>query len=1120
MEYKPVLNGNIMTLPKRFKKPTRKIELGKTVNVEKNKTSLNGYYKQFTFSVKNGEGVTIDNYLKSVEDKVIQSLKNNIGNKVILGLTVNMRQGDITEKKYFNSYPHIVNAWNNKKNLFNILYSNLISAYNNTNFEGSGWGIIGNACVTLNYGKYEPFKGGCSVVDLPKWLSGKRATTSIISGDLKCFYWCILRFFNPREKDKGRICKNLTKISKEDPNRYADFSGVLYPVSSEDVELFQKRNPHICILIYGVDTKAKKTPLIYDGKEYANHNATNIYLLFYNDHYYLINDLSRLLSSQIRGYPGGKIYFCHKCQRTFKNEEKLNAHISVCNDITLLQLPEPENNIIKDNKKEVIPPCIAIYADFECLVLPTTPEEKENGKYQKHEPSCWCFFVKSYTDAVVSFCKSQVLKENEDIVKNFVSVLMFSIRVSVEKYKRKTGLLPTFTPVYFHNLKGYDAHLFIIELAEYGFGGLSVLPSNEKNYISFSKFTIIEGKKHEIRFLDSLRILDASIEQLAYELPTEEMIEIIKYFPDVPNDILKGKGFYPYDWMDSIEKLKVKIFPSHSLFFSMLKNKNITWDEYEKARKGWKAFNCKNMSDYTRIYCIRDVLLLADIFENFRKINIKEYDVDPLISGYTLPGISWYNMLRYTKQELKLITDRNTYEDFEKGIRGGVSMCVTRHAKANNKYLKDHDPTKPSTYIFYVDENNLYGNSMSQDLPYEVEGKMTKLELKDWRKYRCALVVDLEIPKEQHDFLNAFPPAPEHLTINEVKKLVPNLRNKKEYLVYSELLAFYVDELGLTITHIHRGYIFKCSKWLKPYIDNNTKKRVQAYKEKQGSKENFYKKCNNSIYGKTIENPRKRCNVELVNCVERAKKLNQSPEYLKYTIFSENLVAVHKKKTVVNCNKPIYIGFVILELSKLKMYQTYYKYFKTKFGDRVKLLYTDTDSFILEIQSDDLYEEIADDVKDRYDTRKYPKNSPLYYEGNAFKLGCLKDECNGKLIRSFCGTCAKSYSYMVEGEEAENKKCKGVKDSAIEELTFEDYLNCIFEGQEKTVSFGLIHSMGHSIYTEKVDKVALTPTQDVRFVLPDRINTLSIGHFANQESGAYLKNCVRKIEEEEGEVLE
>ena len=978
MEYKPIIKGNIMTLPKRIKKPTRKIDFGRSVKVEKNKTSLNGYYKQFSFSVKNGSDISIENYLKNVESQIVKSLENNIGNKVILGLITNMRQGDQVEEKYFNTYPHIINAWNNKRIIFNSLFSQLISVYNNTDFEGSGWSLIGNVRVTLNYGKYEPFKGGCSIVDLPKWISDKRATISIISGDLKCFYWCILRFFNPKEKDKGRLDKNLIKISKEEPNKYANFDDIIYPVSSDDVEKFQKRNPHLCVLIYGVDIKTKKTPLIYDGKEHASQDATNIHLLFYFDHYYLINDLSRLISSQIRGYPWKKLYFCHKCQRTYKDEEKLNEHILNCNDQTLLKLPDPEDNTLTDKKKDVEPPCMAIYADFECLVLPCTPEEQENGKYQKHVPSCWSFFVKSYSDVFNSCCKSQVLKDGENIVNNFINILMFTIRVNVEKYKRKTEKLPCHTPVFFHNLKGYDAHLFIIELAEYGFGGMSVLPSNEKNYISFSKFINVDGKKHEIRFLDSLRILDAGIEQLAGELPTEEMKETIKYFPNVPTDILKGKGFYPYDYMNSEEKLKLKILPAYINFFSTLKNKNITLEEYEKARQGWKAFNCKNMGDYTRIYCIRDVLLLCDIFENFREINLKEYDVDPLISGYTLPGISWANMLRYTKQELKLITDRDIYEDFEKGIRGGVSMCVVRHAKANNKYMSDYDPKNPSSYIFYVDENNLYGNSMSKNLPYDIERKMTKLELKDWRKYACALVVDLEIPKNLHDYLNAFPPAPEHLTINGVKKLVPNLRDKNEYLVYSELLAFYVDKLGLKITHIHRGYIFKVSKWLRPYIDNNTQKRIKALKEKQGSKENFYKKCNNSIYGKTIENPRKRCNVELVNCVERAKKLNQSPEYLKFTIFSENLVAVHKKKTVVNCNKPIYIGFVILELSKLKMYQTYYEYLKPKFGDRIELLYTDTDSFILHIQSEDLYEEILNDVKERYDTRKYPKNSPLF----------------------------------------------------------------------------------------------------------------------------------------------
>ena len=235
-------------------------------------------------------------------------------------------------------------------------------------------------------------------------------------------------------------------------------------------------------------------------------------------------------------------------------------------------------------------------------------------------------------------------------------------------------------------------------------------------------------------------------------------------------------------------------------------------------------------------------------------MNIQEYDVDPVISGYTLPGVSWANMLQYTKQEIELLTDRKTYEDFENGIHGGVSMCVVRHAKANNKYMHDYDPKKPSSFLFYVDENNLYGNSMSKPMPYGILRKMKKEELPEWYNFYCALVVDFEIPEEMHDYLNEFPPAPEHVTINGVKKMVPNLRNKKEYLVYSELLSFYVDVLGLKVTKFNRGYIFKSRKWLKPYIKNNTKKRILAAKEKQKSKEKFYKKANNTIYGKTPVN--------------------------------------------------------------------------------------------------------------------------------------------------------------------------------------------------------------------------------------------------------------------------
>ena len=293
MEYRPILQkNNVMRLPKRSVRKPKKLEFGKLVDVAKKQTCLNGYYKQLIFSVKNGSDISIENYLKNVEHHIIKSLENNIGSKVILGLATNMRQENRTEEKYFNTYPHIINAWNNKKNIFNSLFSQLVNVYNNTDFEGSGWSLIGNVHVSLNYGKYQPFKGGCSIVELPKWLSDKKAITSIISGDQKCFYRCILRFFHPKQKDKGRVDKFLKMISIEDPNKYADFSDVEFPVCCNGIEKFQKKNPHIYILIYGVNNETQRTPLIYDGKEHINQNHTMIPMLYYCNRYYLVNDLS------------------------------------------------------------------------------------------------------------------------------------------------------------------------------------------------------------------------------------------------------------------------------------------------------------------------------------------------------------------------------------------------------------------------------------------------------------------------------------------------------------------------------------------------------------------------------------------------------------------------------------------------------------------------------------------------------------------------------------------------------------------------------------------------------------------------------------------------------------
>ena len=299
---------------------------------------------------------------------------------------------------------------------------------------------------------------------------------------------------------------------------------------------------------------------------------------------------------------------------------------------------------------------------------------------------------------------------------------------------------------------------------------------------------------------------------------------------------------------------------------------------------------------------ITDVLLLADVFENFRDVCSKNYGLDPAWY-YTAPVLSWDAMLKLTKVNLELLTNYEMLMMVNKGIRGGVSMIPTRYAKANNPYMKDYDPNLPTKFIVYLDANNLYGCAMSKKLPTHGFRWMTGEELKDWRNLPCILEVDLEYPERFHDLHNDYPLAPEILDVDGVRKLTPNLHDKEKYVVHHETLKLYED-LGLVVTKIHRGVTFEESEWLKPYIDLNTKLRTKASNDFE---KNFFKLMTNSVFGKMMENIRKRINIDLVNSEEKARKLTCKPNYNGYKVFNENLVAVHMKKTELTMNKPVYL---------------------------------------------------------------------------------------------------------------------------------------------------------------------------------------------------------------------
>ena len=470
-----------------------------------------------------------------------------------------------------------------------------------------------------------------------------------------------------------------------------------------------------------------------------------------------------------------------------------------------------------------------------------------------------------------------------------------------------------------------------------------------------------------------------------------------------------------------------------------------------------------------------------------------------------------------TNIKLELMTDIDMFQFIEKGMRGGISYIANRHGKANNKYMKKYDEKAPSKYIMYLDANNLYGWAMSQYLPtgdfkWLTEKQINNLNLAKYEEDSnkgLILEVDLEYPKELHDLHNDYPLGPEKIKLTEdmlsdyckeiankykistglVHKLIPTLNNKEKYVLHYRNLQLYTD-LGLKITKVHRVLEFNQSPWLRQYIDFNTEKRKNA---KNAFEKDFFKLMNNSVFGKTMENIRKRC--RLVTDEKKLLKIASKPTYISSKIFNENLVAVHKIKETLTLNRPAYVGMCILDLSKTLMYDFHYNYIKQKYGSEAKLLFTDTDSLTYEIEAKDVYSDFWKD-KNRFDNSDYSENSPYFDKTNKKVIGKFKDEAAGIPICEFIGLRSKMYSYIKDNQK-EGKTAKGIKKNIIKKnLHHENYRGVLFENKQLHHKMKTIRSQKHEIGSYEINKVSLSCFDDKRFILEDGIKSYAYGHYA------------------------
>ena len=1142
--------------------------------IEKEKSSLEGFANKYI--VKGKTDITPFEFFKSKAAYLKDFLRNHQNIKVRFVLVCMMEQMGkssdgklsltIQDKAYFNSETHINLESTDVKEILTKVIRSIIEKINIYQQNGSGWYFKEIVHLEVHTADFNPMRGS-SYIQLPDWIMRKKALLNIKNKDNKCFLWCVLRYLHP----KGKNAELLTDLKQYENS--LNTKGIKFPVRVKDISKFERLNPDLPgINVFSVNENNKFYPLRMAQRD----PQKTIDLFLYEEdgkcHYSLIKSFSRLFRSQITSRTNGKIFICKRCFTHFSKEELFQKHIQYCssNEIAAIKMPIRNSKLGFSNYHKQLPIPFVVYADFECFTKSINtcnpnPSGSYTFDYQKHEPSGFCFYIKGIVPNIFKPITYTKKKDTDNIAEIFVSKLsMITNKLYNDFYRHPQPLKlteeekksfkeakichicsgklkddrvrdhchftgqyrgaahnscnlqcrkPMILPVVFHNLQGYDAHLFIKQLSAIK-GELNCIPSTEEKYISFSKKIKVDEYRSkrtgemvslnfEIRFIDSFKFLQTSLANLVGNLQPDDFHNTSEIFKDNV-EILTRKGVYPYDYVSSLERLAETQLPSKEQFYSKLNDEDISDKDYQHAQNVWSTFKCKSIRDYHDLYLESDVLLLADVFENFRKTCLKHYNLDPA-HYYTSPGLAWDACLKETGQQLELLHDYDMLMMFERGIRGGITHISKRYSEANNKYMKDFNPDKPSKFIQYLDANNLYGWAMSQSLPTHGFKWMTNLtkenvlnilektnnSMNNKCKKGFIFEVDLEYPKELWESHNDYPLAPEKMKVNGVEKLISHFKPHKNYVIHYRNLRQCI-EMGLRITAVHRGISFNQSPWMEPYIRKNTELRKTAANRFE---KDFFKLMNNSVFGKTIENIRKRQNIILVDNRAKAAKLTSQPNFDRATIFDRNLIAIHMKKTVVYFNKPVYAGQAILDLSKLLMFDFHYNFIQRKYSyKRVKLLFTDTDSLMYEIHTDDFYADISEDIRTKFDTSDYPQDhkSGILTGVNKKVIGMFKDEVAGKQITDFVGLRPKLYSFKVE-ESSINKKCKGVKKAVVKkQIEFEDYVQCLFSGEKQMRSMNIIQSENHEIYSKEVNKVALSNEDDKREVLDDRVNTKAI----------------------------
>lgn len=815
--------------------------------------------------------------------------------------------------------------------------------------NGSGWQFEGLHAAFLEASHYHPLAGS-GKVKIPPTVKKMKSVLNVNAPDNKCFLYCILAKLYPVSNHPERYTKYLTNIDA------VTLDGLQFPIKIAHIGKVEALN-NLSISVFEWCTEDESVVPLHHGCGLGR----QVDLLYIRDeftgHYLLIKNFNAFMRHRTKYH--NSMHYCRRCLHGFTTADLLSDHGQYChqgvNQIT--RMPEPGTAIKFNATHKQDKKLFAVYFDFECLTVPMTDEGRtaKTVKYQKHVPVAFSIVTESvfedYEKKVVNFsCPDptelveKFMYELNDIYETMMdcyedhqhpidmtekdkrifecsthchicgkdldweSEYNYPVRDHDHSVKKNNfrGAAHNICNINFfnrtkkvpalcHNLKSYDMNIFVLELIK-SYGRIDIVPEN------LEKFKAVFTE--QFTFLDSFAFLSSSLDKLADDLKKSDETafkRLQEAFPKTYKSLM-NKGVYFYDYASSFDVLKERQIPPKKAFFNKLKEEEISDADYERALGTFAEFGCKNLRDYMDLYVKSDALLLCDIFEYFRELCLKNYGLDPC-HYLSLPGFTWDAMLKMTNVEVELISDLDQYTFVEDGLRGGVCTINHRHFAANNPYLDNFDPTKPTSFIHYVDANNLYGASMSKPLPV---GNFRWLEKKDIESLNIydldadgdtcyILEVDLDYPREIHDWHNDYPLAVERKAVQESQlsnynrnflektgkkflssmKLCPDLTNKRKYTMSLKNLQLCISQ-GLKLVKVHRVLAADQSAFLKPYIDFNSRMRLES-KTKFSS--DLFKLCNNAIYGKCIEDIRKRTNVIAVKEKKKAQKIIAKPQY-------------------------------------------------------------------------------------------------------------------------------------------------------------------------------------------------------------------------------------------------